>query len=97
MGPLDPQSEDYAELIAARVQDVRAALPQLLSATQPRRVVVAVGANHFAAGEELDSFRSQYPHLLDELGTKELVLVGVPNSSEASDFVRETAHARGRL
>lgn len=79
----------------ARVQDVRAALPQLLSATQPRRVVVAVGANHFAAGEEFGTFRHQYPLLLDELGAQELVLVGVPNSSEASHFVRETARARG--
>lgn len=79
----------------ARVQDVRRALPALIGATQPERVIVAVGANHFVADDELADFRRQYPLLLDELASRDLVLVGVSNSREASDFVQQQAQERG--
>lgn len=78
----------------ARIQDVQAALPDLLASTTPEKLVIAIGANHFAAGNEIDDFRLLYPELIDGLAGRELVLVGISNSAEANAVVAEMAEER---
>ncbi|ANU07148.1 SGNH/GDSL hydrolase family protein [Paraurantiacibacter namhicola] len=79
----------------ARTQQAMQALPGLLEATQPRTVVIAIGANHFAAGDEMEDFRRLYPQLVSMAGGYDLILVGVANSPAASAFVAQTAKERG--
>ncbi|RDC61368.1 hypothetical protein HME9302_02590 [Alteripontixanthobacter maritimus] len=46
----------------ARVRDFQAIIDELLSATQPDTVIVALGAKHFSAGDELQEFAQSTPH-----------------------------------
>ena len=79
----------------ARIADVAGALPDLLAATQPDRVVLAIGANHFAAGDEMPVFERDYAPLVDALGKRQVILVGVVNSAAASRLVEAEAERRG--
>ncbi|RDC59695.1 hypothetical protein HME9302_00887 [Alteripontixanthobacter maritimus] len=79
----------------ARLQHAIKAAPELIQATDPDTIVIALGANHFAAGNEIGDFRRLYPQLLELAGERELVLVGVPNSDVASRNVAALARKTG--
>ena len=79
----------------ARIQDLQTFLPVLIAATDPERVVIAIGTNHFAAGDEIEDFRQLFPLLVAGVSGRDLVLVGVPNSAEANQIVSNVAAAAG--
>lgn len=79
----------------ARLQHAIAAAPALIAATDPGTVVIALGANHFAAGDEMEAFRALYPDLLELVSDRNLVLIAVPNSAAASRHVAALAAKAG--
>jgi lysophospholipase L1-like esterase len=78
----------------ARVIDLRMIAKDILPRLRPKTIVVAVGANHFWKRPEPE-FQRDYPKLIAELPQAKLILVGVPNSAEASAFVRNLARQNG--
>ena len=78
-----------------RISDIVQHGPHILEHTKPETVVLAIGANHFILGDEIELFRDTYPALVDSLSNYRLVLVGVQNSAAADAFVRKEARRIG--
>jgi hypothetical protein len=83
-----------ASVAGARIENVAALAPFAIQRTRPKVIVVEVGANHFFTDADLAGFERQYAALLRSLPGRK-ILVGVPNSAEASGFVRAAASEIG--
>lgn len=83
-----------ASVGAARVPTAyqlgRFAVPRL----RPKLVVVEIGTNYFAAGDDAQFYRD-YPILLRQLAGHRLILVGTPRSVKATAWIERTAQALG--
>jgi hypothetical protein len=79
-----------ASVAGAKVGDIAALAPYAIQRTQPKVIVLEVGANHFHSHPDLPDFQLQYAALVQSLPGRK-ILVGVPNSADASSFVRSVA------
>ena len=79
-----------AAVAGARIGDVAALAPYAIERTRPKVIVLEVGTNHFHTDPNPSDFQQQYLALLNSLPGRK-ILVGVPNSRAASNFVRRVA------
>jgi hypothetical protein len=79
-----------ASVAGARVGDVASLAPYAIERTRPKVIVLEIGTNHFYTDPDLSDFEHQYVALVDSLPGRK-ILVGIPNSPAASNFVRGVA------
>jgi hypothetical protein len=80
-----------ASVAGAKISDVASLAPLAIRRTRPKVIVLEVGTNNlWTDPTPSDDFRRQYLALVHSLpGLK--ILVGIPNSPDASRFVRSVA------
>ena len=83
-----------ASVAGARIGDVLALAPYAIQRIRPKLIVLEVGTNHFHTNPNLSDFKRQYAALVQSL-PGEKILVGIPNSPAASNFVRGIASRIG--
>jgi hypothetical protein len=80
-----------ASMAGAMIGDVASLAPVAIERTRPKVIVLEVGTNNlWADPTPTDAFKRQYLELLHSLPGRK-ILVGIPNSPTASDFVRDVA------
>ena len=80
-----------ASVGGARIGDVGKLAPFAIERTRPKLVVLQIGTNHFHSDPDLADFKRQYLALVRLLPGRK-ILVGVPISSAASNFVQSVAN-----
>jgi len=80
----------------ARINDLLPIAPSILRDASPSVIIVSVGTNHFTAGKrEWIQFSQEYPALLAQIpSSARLILIGVPNDTQADDFIKAEAERR---
>lgn len=79
----------------ARFRDIDPVLDSWLEEIKPKRIVLIIGQNYFANGDEYDAFRKAYGEILNRLEPYEVVLVGLTNSARGTRFLRKVAASNG--
>ncbi len=79
-----------ASVAGAKIGDVASLAPYAIQRTRPKLIVLEVGTNHFHTAPDFPDFERQYMALVQSLPGRK-ILVGIPNSPDASRFVQNVA------
>jgi len=80
-----------------KIEDVSSLADKILKRLQPRILLIAVGTNDIWAGSDIPTFTQHYTQLVEHLPKARTILMGVPNSPDASAMIRTLAAKRGAI
>lgn len=86
-----------AGMAGARVAEPLSVVDDLLASLDPDLVVVGLGTNYFLPYDAQPRLEAELPTLLDRLGDRPLVIVGITYSTNGNAFLHALADERGAV